>query len=326
MTDGTGGRPVLEVLEPGALLSVQDGGRPGYAGEGVTAGGAADTWSLAVANVLAGNAPDAAALEATLTGPVLRALVRVTVALAGSMPGRVRETGANVVPGSSVRLEAGQTLVVGDAVPGARGYLAVPGGVDVPVVLGSRGTALGAGFGGLDGRALRSGDVVRAGGAPAHDPAPAWWPGEAAPPPVTASRPIRVLPGPHAARHPGALDALVARSWTVSPRSDRVGIRLDGTAMPVEPAGTLATLAVVQGAIQVPPDGRPIVLLADHQPTGGYPVVAVVVTADLARLGQLAPGGAVPLAASTPGGARAALEERDHAFADALGRLRHPER
>src|SRR3954454_2053089 len=241
-------RPVLEIVDPGLLLSIQDAGRPGFAAEGVTTGGAADAWSLAVANALVGNPPGAACLEATLLGATVRALVPVTIALAGTMAGRLGETGETVAPGASIRLHAGSTLALGAADDGARGYLAVAGGIDVPVVLGSRSTDLRGGFGGLDGRALRAGDrlsrVARDGEtyegnrAPAAlDPAPpvARWPGRPSPA-RSWDAPIRVTPGPHAERLGlAALDALASVGWSATPASDRQGLRLDGGSVSPSP-------------------------------------------------------------------------------------------
>jgi biotin-dependent carboxylase-like uncharacterized protein len=316
--------PVLEILDPGLLLSIQDGGRPGMAPEGVTRGGAADRHSLAVANLLVGNPPDAAALEATLLGPTVRALASVTLGLAGTMAGTVTETGERVVPGSTVTLRAGDTVALEPAI-GSRAYLAVPGGIDVPAVLGSRSTALGAGFGGLDGRALRAGDTL----ASAADRAVplAHWPGVPVPDPVSTNQPLRVLPGPHAADLGNdVLDAFLATPWTISPMSDRVGLRLDGDPIPGTPAPELASHGVLAGTIQLPPDRRPIILLVDHQPTGGYPVLAVVITADLDRLGQLAPGATAWFERTTHDAARAALQAKDDAFAAALDQLRDADR
>ena len=269
-------------------------------------------------------------LEATLLGPTLRALVPVTVAVAGAMAGRVAPTGERVAPGTSVTLAAGQELVLEPTGDGARGYLAVPGGIDVPVVLGSRSTALGAGFGGFEGRALRAGDLIAAAGAPDRGGETttfvlprAHWPRDAFPAPVGATAPLRVLPGPHAdALGPDALASLVGQAWTIASASDRVGLRLDGAALSASATGELASHGVITGTVQVPPDGRPIVLLVDHQPTGGYPVVAVVITADLARLGQLAPGAPVAFALTTPVDAREALARADAAFASSLAILR----
>jgi allophanate hydrolase subunit 2 len=134
---------------------------------------------------------------------------------------------------------------------------------------------------------------------------------------------LRVLPGPHAADlGPRAFDSLLATAWTVSPTSDRVGLRLEGDPIAAMAAAELASHGVIAGTIQLPPDRRPIVLLVDHQPTGGYPVIAVVITADLDRLGQLAPGAAVWFEPTTQDQARAALEGRDTAFQAALAQLR----
>jgi biotin-dependent carboxylase-like uncharacterized protein len=328
-------RPVLEIVDPGLLLSVQDAGRPGLAGEGVTTGGAADPWSLAVANALVANPPGAAGLEATLLGPTLRALVPVTIALAGAMSGRLVETGERVPVGASIRLRAGSTLALGAADDGARGYLAIPGGIDVPVVLGSRSTDLRAGFGGLDGRALRPGDRLSAFSSDletsdsvpelsSHDPTPAVarWPGH--PSPATSSAaPIRVMPGPHAERLGlAAMDAFEGATWTVAPASDRQGLRLEGASVSPTTLHEVASHGVVTGAIQLPPDGRPIVLLVDRQPTGGYPVIAVVITADLARLGQLAPGMAVRFRVVDQDAATAALLEADREMTESVAHLR----
>ena len=314
------GPAVLEVLDPGLLTTVQDGGRPELATEGITRGGAADRWSLAVANALVGNPADAAALELTIAGPTLRPLRAITVGLAGTIGGRIPGRGLAVAPGTAVTLQPGDTLHLDGPATGARGYLAVPGGVDVPVVLGSRSTALGAGFGGLEGRPLRAGDRIRA---TAPDDAlvrnPARWPTEAAP----APGPIRVLLGPHATDlGAGASRALLAGPWAVGPASDRMGIRLAGRPIPGDAYAELPSLGVVEGSVQLPPDGLPIVLLADHQPTGGYPVIAVVITADLDRLAQLPPGAPIQLAMTTLEAARTAREAPRESFAAGVAALR----
>jgi biotin-dependent carboxylase-like uncharacterized protein len=312
------GPDALEILDPGLLSSVQDGGRPGQAGEGVTRGGAADRWSLAIANALLGNAPAAAALELTLAGPTLQALTAVTLGLAGGIGGRVATSGLAVGPGTSFTLQLGEVLQLDGPSTGARGYLALAGGIDVPVVLGSRSTALGAGFGGLEGRAVRAGDRLRALGDTLLRP-PRRWPGDPAPTPG----PIRVLPGPDAGSlGPDAFAALLAGRWTVSPSSDRVGLRLDGARIPGEPAEELASHGVVNGTVQLPPDRLPIVLLVDHQPTGGYPVIAVTITADLERAAQLVPGASVQFQAATVEEARQALEMRRFVFRAGTDELR----
>ena len=294
---------MLEVVEPGLLTTIQDAGRPDWTHLGVPIGGACDPWSLAVANLLAGNEPGAAAIEMTLVGPTLAVHSPLTVGLAGAdLGGTVRETGRRLTPGRSYRLAAGTTIAFGGDAgsrAGARAYLALPGGIHAPLVLDSASTALGAGFGGIDGRALRAGDVLRTAD-PSGDVidrrerAEAVWPPSAADPLDDAGSvpdaPVRLLPGPA-----GGLEALVADEWRIGPGSDRIGLRLDGPPVGTSSPPELLSHGVVRGAIQVPPGGAPIVLLADHQTTGGYPIAAVAISADHPRLGQLAARGERPL-------------------------------
>jgi biotin-dependent carboxylase-like uncharacterized protein len=312
---------MLEVLEAGLLDTIQDFGRPEAAAWGVPRGGACDPWSLGVANALLGNKRDAPAVEITLTGPTLRARAACRVALAGAdLAARLVEPDTPLTPGSSIQLEEGQTLAFGAASEqqGIRAYLTLPTGVDVPRVLGSASTCLVGGFGGLAGRRLAVGDLLArvdrtaAGFQQAADrPAGAGGPWKSAfrPEIEHGLRALRVLPGPHAGRlGERALQRLVTAEYRVSPRGDRQAIVLDGPAPASgERLGRLLSHGVTWGAIQLPPDGRPICLLADHQTVGGYPVLAVVITADLPALGQLGPGDsvrfrAVELAEASPGG------------------------
>jgi biotin-dependent carboxylase-like uncharacterized protein len=291
------------------LTTVQDAGRPDWTHLGVPVSGACDPWSLAVANLLLDTDRAAAALEMTLVGPTLAVLEPVVVALAGAdLGGRVRETGRRLLPGRVHRLERSTTLEFPgpvDPMTGARAYLAMPGGVAVPDVLGSGSTCLSGGFGGMDGRPVRPGDRLEPRGGSvdrpdledriwsiADDNAPAIGPGEA---------PIRLVDGPHLDMLGRAImGRLIAGPWVVDQASDRVGLRLagpdlSGPAAAGEPRAwpELISHGVVWGAVQVPPDGMPIVLLADHQTVGGYPVVAVAIGADRPRLGQLRPGSPV---------------------------------
>jgi biotin-dependent carboxylase-like uncharacterized protein len=277
--------------------------------------GACDPWSLAVANVLLGGDPGTAALEMTLVGPTLVARRSTVIGLAGADLGGRVVGGRRLPPGRSHRIEAGETI----AFPGdgpdarARAYLAVPGGIDVPEVLGSRSTCLAAGFGGLDGRPLRPGDIVRGG---ESLPPERVWPSDSAG--ATGGETLlRIIAGPA----PG-IEGLVAASWRVGREADRVGLRLDGGPLPEGIAGEVVSHGVTWGAIQVPPDGRPIVLDADHQTTGGYPVVAVVITADRSLLGQLRPGADLQLKAIGRDEALGALREQRAAFAESAEALR----
>jgi 5-oxoprolinase (ATP-hydrolysing) subunit C len=297
----------LEVVEPGFLTTVQDAGRTEWTHVGVPIGGACDRWSLAVANLLAGNPPGAAALEMTLVGGAFLATTSLRIGLAGAdLGGHVRETGRPLPSGRSHLVAAGSTIAfpgVADADAGARAYLALPGGIDVPHVLGSRSTALDAGFGGLEGRALRSGDVIVAAGAgqvsasnsPMQSPRggqprpDSIWPADDAGRDPDA--PIRITGGPWT-----GVDDLVGRSWRVAAGSDRVGLRLEGPPIRLADRADLPSFGVIPGSIQVPPDGAPIALLADAQTTGGYPVVAVAIAADMPHLAQLRPGAQVRFA------------------------------
>jgi antagonist of KipI len=301
VADGT--NPVFEVLEGGLLTTIQDFGRPGHVHEGVPRSGAADGLSLAVANALAGNPAGAAALEITVGGLRVRALRTVTIALGGADLGAAVARGPErgepprrIDPGRSHELHAGDELTFDgramDAL-GCRAYLALPGGIDVPEVLGSRSTSLVGAFGGLDGRALRAGDLLSASdGGPELGPArlPA---GISLPSPAQRVR-ILAVAGDEAGR--SAAELLAAQAWVVSGDSDRRGLRLgpaSGGSL-LAPDGGQATAdrpseAVIPGTIQVTPSGQPLVLMPDAGTTGGYAVAAVVIVADLPIVGQLAP-------------------------------------
>jgi biotin-dependent carboxylase-like uncharacterized protein len=326
MSGDRAARAVLEVVEPGFLTTIQDAGRPDWTHLGVPVGGACDSWSLAVANLLVGNEPGAAALEMTIVGPVLAIRTATVIGLAGAdLHAVVRETGERLEPGRSHRLAAGTTVAfpgaadAADAI-GARGYVAIPGGVDVPTVLGSRSTFVAAGLGGIDGRPLAAGDILTGGPNPAGSGDERTWPRAPGDPfgdrDDEAGRGIGVLPGPA----PG-IERLVATSWVVGSGSDRTGVRLDGVPIAGAGSGGHVSHGVVRGAVQLPPDGSPIVLLADHQTTGGYPVIAVVMSADHPRLGQLRPGAAVAFRQVTQAEARAALHEQRAAFERAAATL-----
>jgi biotin-dependent carboxylase-like uncharacterized protein len=327
------GTAVLEVVSPGLLTTVQDFGRPGLESMGVPRGGAADPLGLAVANLVVGNEPGAAAIECTILGPELRVLLDVTIGLGGADLGaHALPSGRALQAGASHKLRAGEVLAFGDAEPeiGCRAYLAVAGGIDVPEVLGSRSTSLVGGFGGFDGRPLRAGDRLRArGGMPG--PAQPEWPPDL--PLPSFSAPVRVLTGPDAAGSAAddaagstpALTDLLVGAWTVSHASDRRGLRLEGSALatPGEVADR-PSQAVLPGAIQLTPSGQPIVLMPDAGPTGGYPVIAVVCSADLWLLGQLRPGSEVAFQLVHAAMARRAIEDHRRLLSTAAQQLAAP--
>ncbi|MFL5756313.1 MAG: biotin-dependent carboxyltransferase family protein [Chloroflexota bacterium] len=274
---------VLEVVDGGVEATIQDAGRPNAARLGVPPGGACDPMGLAIANVLVGNACDRPALEVFLGGTALRALVELTLGVGGGDLGLVRGTGERVEPGEAISVTAGDALRFTGG-PDARAYLAVPGGFVGERVLGSVSTLVAAGFGGHGGRVLAGGDRLAA-PVPALLPEPLPWPTTGGP---SRRHEVRILRGPHARPAGGSLEALTGGAWRVA-SADRMALRLDGP--PID-TGTveLPSHGVTFGTIQLPADGRPIVLLADHQTTGGYPVIAVAISADRSVLAQLRPG------------------------------------
>ncbi|MEU2395696.1 biotin-dependent carboxyltransferase family protein [Streptomyces sp. NPDC007369] len=265
------GAKSLEVVRPGALTTLQDGGRPGYAHLGVPRSGALDTAAYALANRLVGNPPDAAVLETTVDGVGLRAASAVTVAVTGA-PCTVRISGRPVAWGAPVRVPAGAELEVGRAESGVRSYVAVRGGFTVPPVLGSRSTDLLSGLG----PAVPSGGAVLPVGPAGPDPVRG---ADVLPAPgAPAELVLPLRPGPRADWfEPASLAALWRSAYRVSPASNRIGLRTEaGPRLARARPGELPSEGMVLGAVQVPPDGLPVVFLADHPVTGGYPVVGVV--------------------------------------------------
>jgi len=305
---------VLRVINPGALATLQDRGRMGYQRYGVPQSGAIDTLTFAVACMLVGNELDEAAIEFTLTGGsyVLES-GRCRAAVAGAFA--VALNGTTVPSYRALDLRAGDMLRIGSSPVGhggARGYLAVAGGFDVAPVLGSRSTHVRSGIGGLDGAALRKDARLRLrtpqaqSGPPLaldprlarHDPGP-----------------IRVLPGPQDDAFAAAgWEVFLGESWRMSPHSDRMGMRLEGARVPHKSDYNIVSDGVPHGAVQVPGDGQPIVMLADRQSTGGYPKIATVISADLPRLGQFRPGDALRFA-------RVAIDEAETAARELAARI-----
>jgi len=279
---------VAVIIErPGMLTTIQDSGRRGYQALGVPVAGPMDPWSARLANRMTGNADTAALFEVTLIGPRMRFERDAVVAVTGAV--FELEAGARAAQSPcQLRIRAGEILGFRTRHGGARAYVAIDGGVLVPRVLGSAATDVRARLGGVDGRALRAGDRVPL-GPPAVDVARCA-PGRVASIALPA-RPCAVLPGPLADDwSETALRALCAGEFEVTTNSDRMGYRLHGhTAWPEGRAG-LTSFPTTRGAVQLPPGGDPIVLMADRQTIGGYPVIAVASRASWPMLGQRAPG------------------------------------
>ncbi|MEV6310771.1 biotin-dependent carboxyltransferase family protein [Streptomyces sp. NPDC051840] len=274
----------VEVVRAGALTTVQDEGRTGWAHLGVPRAGALDGPAMRLANRLVGNAPGAAVLETTVTGCAVRVTGdRPVLAVVGGAGCRVTVDGRPAAWGAPVRVPAGAVLEAGPALQGLRGYLAFAGGLMPEPVLGSRSTDL---LSGLGPPVLREGDVLRLGtpgGAPYADAVP--WPGA----PEELVLPLHLGPRDDWFTD-AALRTLTSAVYTVSERSNRIGLRVEGPALARARDGELPSEGMVLGAVQVPPDGRPVVFLNDHPTTGGYPVVGVVAEAALAGAAQAAPG------------------------------------
>jgi KipI family sensor histidine kinase inhibitor len=286
------GAATLEVVDGGLLTTVQDLGRVGHRRWGVGGAGAVDARALAAANRIVGNPAGAAGLECTATGPALRFLAPAWFTVTGADLGAVlhrADLGAWRVPvGVRVRARAGNVLALEGRRHGCRAYVALGGGIDVPLVLGSRSTDLPGGFGGLDGRGLRAGDRIGAGRIAVPLPAETPAPGSCAKDDLTT---LRVVPGPQDDHFtPEATRRFLSAEYQVQATSDRVGWRLQGPALAHAGPSEIASDGMVAGCVQVPPDGQPIVMGPDGPTTGGYPKIATVITADRERLAQLLPG------------------------------------
>jgi biotin-dependent carboxylase-like uncharacterized protein len=269
---------MITILESGPLATIQDAGRVGQAALGIPSSGACDPTSYALSNRLVGNHPGAAALEITFGGHVLHADADLTIAITGAPCTGVPLNAPTV-------LRAGEVLRFGPPRSGLRTYIAVRGGIDVPAVLGSRSTDL---LSGLGPAPLQAGTTLPVGRAcgpmPGVDLA-------AVADPAAGTVSVRITPGP---RRDWFTDAgwssFLGQIYEVSSNSNRVGVRLDGTPLERARDGELSSEGMALGAIQIPPSGLPVVFLADHPVTGGYPVIAYVSTASLAACAQLRPG------------------------------------
>ena len=274
---------MIEVISAGPLTTVQDLGRPGHAHLGVGRSGAADRGSLRLANRLVGNREGSGCLEITFGGFAARFQEPHTVALAGA-PCPVRVSTHDGFVHGPMQVGVGDELHVELPSRGVRTYLAVRGGVDVPAVLGSRATDVLAGLGPeplKPGMRLPVGrDVV---GMPCVDVAPV--------PSIPDEITLRALAGPRDDWFtPAALDALDSEPYQVTPASNRVGVRLSGPVLERAATRELPSEGMVEGALQVPPNGQPVLFLADHPVTGGYPVIAVVPERDVCLAAQARPG------------------------------------
>lgn len=274
------------VLDPGLLTTIQDAsGRPGLGRFGIPPGGAMDAPAATLANRLVGNDGNEAVIEMTLQGATLEWPTGAHIGLAGADLGAV-VGGRPLAPGHSHRLGPGAVLSFGAARSGARAYLAVEGGFTVAPLLGSRSTDHRSGFGGLDGRPVRAGDVLRF---PGRQDRPLR---SAAGAVASVDQPLSFIAAGRSAGWfaPSVVRTFCATDWRVAADSDRIGIRLTGGPTLVASTSGIASLALPVGAVQVPPSGEPIIKMVDGPVTGGYPVLGVVARVDHARVAQAGPG------------------------------------
>ncbi len=298
----------IEIIEAGPLISVQDLGRHGYQSIGVTQGGVMDPIAAKVANRLLGNPDDHALLECAILGPVLKFHRACRIAMLGWSDHRC---------GRPIEMAAGEVLDLRSATIGSYAYLAIAGGINVPQLLGSRSTDLRAEFGGHDGRRLQNGDHLEIAKPPCGPQPENWhvrWPYDHA---KGRTQTLRYICGIQSDWFsPSSLDAFANSEFRISSRSDRVGIRLDGPKMSRMTDAEMVSQAVVRGSIQVPPDGTPIVLMAECQTIGGYPQMGHVISADLPKLARLSTGASLRFREVTLDEAREAWDEleRDMKF------------
>jgi biotin-dependent carboxylase-like uncharacterized protein len=310
------GPPVemIRVLDPGPQTTVQDAGRSGHMRYGIPPSGPVDRRSFVLANRLVGNPDGAAALEFTLMGPRLRAETPCIIAVTGA-DAPVTLNDAAAPAWTTLTLAAGDVVRIGAARAGVRGYVAVAGGIDVPPTLGSRATYLRGRMGGMQGRSLAREDRLPLGASPSPMPrrravpsaARPQWGGEAV---------LRVVLGPQADRFTEeGMAAFLGGSYEVLPQSDRMGARLNGPRIAHARGHDIISDGIALGAVQVPGDGQPIVLLVDRQSTGGYTKIATVCSFDIARVGQAKPGQRLRFAAVDVAVAHRLLKESDAALA-----------
>jgi antagonist of KipI len=287
----TKSHPCLTVLFPGPLTTVQDLGRVGYQRFGIAESGSMDTLSAVLANRLLDNPDTAAVLEITLIGPRLRFLAPTWCSLTGAdisprLDGTPFETGASFLA------HEGQVLSFGQRRKGLRTYLAIRGGFDVPPILGSRSTYLYAGFGGNEGRALAKGDVLAAPDQDGTLPCTCYRLPAAFHLPEDGPREIRVVMGPHEDRFTAeGLQRFQSGTYEVTPDSNRMGYRLDGPRIEHLDSPIVVSEATPMGAVQIPGEGKPVILLRERGTTGGYTKIACVIRRDVDLLAQMPPGG-----------------------------------
>jgi biotin-dependent carboxylase-like uncharacterized protein len=278
---------VFQVLKAGLFTTVQDLGRYGYLKYGVPISGAMDTFALIAANLLVENNPEDACLEATLIGPELKALTKTHIAITGG-DAEPKINGENVSMWQTLQVEEGDIISFGRMKSGCRAYLSIKGGINTPLVLGSRSTYVRGGFGGLNGRQLKSGDIIEGFATPPLKME--YVMPEDLIPQYTGNFTVHVILGPQADMFTeNGIATFLSNPYTVTSEADRMGYRLEGPSIEHKAKADIVSDALLPGAIQVPKNGKPILIMRDAQTTGGYPKIAVAITPDVSLLGQAKP-------------------------------------
>jgi len=299
---------LCKVINPGLFTTIQDLGRRGFQKYGVPVSGAMDTYAFVAANLLVGNRPEDACLEITLLGPRLEFLNKSQIAIAGAilLPSINGET-ANCW--QTLQVNKGDVLSFRSPQSGCRAYLAVRGGIDVPLVLGSRSTYVRGGFSGFKGRQLKVGDVIEA-HKPKILPKSGFLILQEFVPSYSNKWTIEAVLGPQSdCFTEQGMDTFLSNVYTVTTESDRMGYRLDGSKVEQKGSFEMVSDAIPIGAVQVPPNGKPIIVMRDAQTTGGYPKIAIVITSDVSRLGQAKPNDKIQFSKISPSKARTKLLE-----------------
>jgi antagonist of KipI len=299
---------LLEVLNPGFSTTIQDHGRVGFQKYGVPASGAMDPYSFLTANLLVGNSANEACLEATVLGPKLRFLSETQIAITGAdLSPTINHN--DVRPWRTLQVHKNDLLSFGHSRSGCRAYLAVKGGLNTPVVMGSRSTCLRGGFGGHHGRPLKAGDVLEV-GAYSGKPRPILELPEPIVPKYTSKHVADVILGPQDDYFTEeSISKLLTSSFIISMDSDRMGYRLEGETIQYRNSRRMISDAIPIGAVQVPEGGKPILMMRDAQTTGGYPKIAVVSTPSIAKLGQAKPNDEIMFQQVSPIRAQKSIRE-----------------
>jgi biotin-dependent carboxylase-like uncharacterized protein len=278
----------FHILSPGPYLTIQDLGRFGYQKMGIPISGALDLFSFTIANHLVGNPPDSALFEITILGPHMQILSEMDIALTGAEM-EISINGNPMERWTSIRVKPGDLVVIGQATGGCRGYLAVSGGIDVPRVMGSRSTYVGGKLGGFEGRPLAKGDIIRRRKKePLNRPR---YLSRSDIPRFPSEILLKAIPGPQDDFFDEGTAVFFNSSFLITPKADRMGYRLKGPLIPLKTGAPKSIISepAMPGAVQIPADQQPIILLLE-QTVGGYAKIATVITPDISKVAQAAPG------------------------------------